>query len=144
MYLQLFKKGCNITTYLDLKGVVLWIIAFPPYIQMCPKQLRCDFLPADCAGDCGWRQQVEPHIVTSPTGASTVYHTATWPSGNTSPRKADGLMDLNGTGHNLWNQSLAEQTLTCRNSGWCKAEQIFKTIAVCAIGPLYTDKRWAH
>lgn len=48
MYFHLFQMGCNITTYLNLKGVVLCIIAFPPHIQMCPDQPRCNFLLADC------------------------------------------------------------------------------------------------
>lgn len=53
MYCQLFKMGCNVMAYINLKGVVLCIIAFPPYIQIYPEQPRCDFLSADCAGECG-------------------------------------------------------------------------------------------
>lgn len=51
---------------------------------------------------------------------------------NSVPRKADGLI---GTGHSLWNQALAEQTLTCCNSGCYKAEQILRQLQHA---PLYT------
>lgn len=50
------------------------------------------------------------------------------------PEKGRWINGLNGTGHSLWNQSLAEQTLTCRNSGCCKAEQILRQLRYAPLG----------
>lgn len=81
------------------------------------------------------------------TNGSTVYHTAMWLEANITrtlpplqpaPRKADGL---HGTIHSLWDLALADQMLTCRNSGCYKAEQNLKQWQNV---PLYTYKCWAH
>lgn len=61
MYFHLFQMGCNITTYLNLKGVFLCIIAFPPHIQMCPDQPRCDFLSPDCVSGLWMARIITTH-----------------------------------------------------------------------------------